>query len=102
MRLLVFFDLPVLTKKERKDYRTFRKFLLKQGYLMIQKSVYVKLVTNEGNASAAIMQLRNNRPPKGLVQVLKVTEKQFTSMTYITGSRAAYDEVDTMEDFIVI
>lgn len=102
MRLMVFFDLPVATAKERRDYRIFRKFLLKQGYLMIQESVYAKLVTNEGNASAAIMQLRKNRPPSGLVQVLKVSEKQFASMVYITGNREPYDEVDTMEDFVVI
>ena len=102
MRLMVFFDLPVTTAKERRDYRLFRKLLLKQGYLMIQESVYAKLVTNEGNASAAIMTLRKNRPPAGLVQVLKVTEKQFASMVYITGNRETYDEVDTMEDFVVI
>ena len=48
------------------------------------------------------MTLRKNRPPAGLVQVLKVTEKQFASMVYITGNREAYDEVDTMEDFVVI
>ena len=102
MRLMVFFDLPVVTAKDRKAYRQFRKFLLKQGYLMIQKSVYAKLVKNERNATVAITQLKKNRPPKGFVQVLKVTEKQFASMIYITGSRADYDEVDTMEDFIVI
>lgn len=102
MRLLVFFDLPVETAIQRKSYRQFRKYLIKDGYLMIQESVYAKLVTNDGNAGAAIMRLRKNRPPDGLVQVLKVTEKQFATMTYITGNRDAYDEVDTMEEFVVI
>lgn len=102
MRLIVFFDLPVETSVQRKNYRLFRKFLIKEGYLMLQQSVYAKLVTNDGVASGAIMRLRKHRPPQGLVQVLKVTEKQFSTMTYITGNREAYDEVDTMEEFIVL
>ena len=46
MRMIVFFDLPVLTSKQRRDYREFRKFLLKSGFLMLQESVYCKLVQN--------------------------------------------------------
>ena len=102
MRLMVFFDLPVETSAQRKSYRLFRKFLIKEGYLMLQESVYAKLVVNDGAAGSAIMRLRKNRPPQGLVQVLKVTEKQFATMTYITGNREAYDEVDTMEEFVVV
>lgn len=102
MRLLVFFDLPVETAKQRRSYRQFRKYLIKEGYLMLQESVYAKLVTNEANAGAAIMRLRKNRPSQGLVQVLKVTERQFETMVYITGNREAYDEVDTMEEFLVL
>lgn len=102
MRLIVFFDLPVETSAQRKHYRTFRKFLVKEGYLMLQESVYAKLVTNDGAAGAAIMRLRKNRPPQGLVQVLKVTEKQFATMTYITGNREAYNEIDTMEEFVAL
>lgn len=102
MRLVVFFDLPVATAKQRKDYRLFRKYLIKEGFLMLQESVYVKLVSNEGNAGAAVARLRKNRPPRGLVQVLKVTEKQFAMMEYITGNREAYDEMDTMEEFVVL
>ena len=102
MRLVVFFDLPVETAKQRKDYRQFRKFLLKDGYLMLQESVYARLVVNDGAAGASIARLRKHRPPAGLVQVLKVTERQFETMTYITGNRDAYDEVDTMEELVII
>ena len=97
MRLFVFFDLPIETAQQRKEYGLFRKHLIKEGYLMMQKSVYVKLA-----AGAAIMRLRKHRPPEGLVQVLKVTEKQFATMEYVTGNREAYDEVDTMEEFLVL
>ena len=102
MRLICFFDLPVETAKDRKNYRLFRKFLLKDGYLPLQESVYAKLVVNDGAAGHAVVRLRKNRPPSGLVQVLKVTEAQFTTMEYITGNRAAYDEVDTMEELLVL
>lgn len=102
MRLVVFFDLPVDTAKQRKDYRLFRKFLIKDGYLMLQESVYTRLVTNENTATAAISRLRSNRPPEGLVQLLKVTERQFESMLYITGERPDYDEVDTSEELLIL
>ena len=102
MRLLVFFDLPVDTPTQRKDYRLFRKFLVNDGYLMLQESVYAKLVVNDGAAGNAVQRLRKHRPPVGLVQVLRVTETQFATMEYITGNREAYDEVDTMEELLVL
>ena len=102
MRLICFFDLPTTTAKQRKDYRLFRKFLLKEGYLPLQESVYAKLVVNDGAAGHAVARLRKNRPPSGLVQVLRVTESQFSTMEYITGNREAYDEIDTMEELLVL
>ncbi|WP_459592815.1 CRISPR-associated endonuclease Cas2 [Enterococcus cecorum] len=44
MRILVFFDLPVLSLEQRRDYRSFRKFLIKDGFIMLQESVYCKMV----------------------------------------------------------
>lgn len=102
MRLLVFFDLPVETAAQKREYRLFRKYLVKEGYLMLQQSVYAKLVTNENAAAAEVARMKNNRPPEGLVQVLKVTEKQFATMAYISGNRLPYDEIDTMEEFVVL
>lgn len=102
MRLIVFFDLPVQTAKQRKDYRVFRKFLIKDGYLQLQESVYAKLVVNDNAADSAISRVRNNRPPAGLVQVLRVTEPQFSTMEYITGDRPNFEEVDTMEELLVL
>ena len=56
----------------------------------------------ETAAGAAIARVRKNRPPAGLVQILKVTESQFAMMDYITGNREAYDEVDTMEELLIL
>lgn len=102
MRLILFFDLPVETSAQRKSYRQFRKFLLKDGYLQLQESVYAKLVLNDGLATAAVNRLRKHRPPAGLVQVLRVTESQFSTMDYITGERPDHEEVDTMEELLVL
>ena len=101
MRLMVFFDLPVKTAKQRKDYRVFRKYLL-NGYLQLQESVYAKLVVNDAAADTAISRVRNNRPPAGLVQVLKITESQFATMEYITGDRPDFEEVNTMEELLIL
>ena len=54
MRLIVFFDLPVDTALQRKSYRVFRKFLIKDGYLMMQESVYSKMVLDGAAAESAI------------------------------------------------
>ena len=102
MRLVLFFDLPVETAKQRKDYRLFRKFLIKDGFLPLQESVYAKLVVNDGAAGSAIARVRKHRPPAGLVQILKITETQFATMEYITGKRPEYEEVDSMEELLVL
>lgn len=85
MRILVFFDLPVLGLEQRRDYRSFRKFLIKDGFIMLQESVYCKMVLNESAAKAVVEQVKKNRPEDGLVQLLTVTEKQFSKMEYIVG-----------------
>ena len=102
MRLLVFFDLPVGTAVQRKRYAQFRKYLVKDGFLMLQQSVYSKLVINEAAASSAISRMKRHRPLEGLVQVLRVTEKQYATMTCITGCEAEHEEVDTVEEVLVL
>ena len=62
MRILVMFDLPVGTESERKNYRLFRKHLIKSGFLMLQESVYCKIAQNTTVADAIIANVRKNRP----------------------------------------
>ncbi len=102
MRLVVFFDLPTETAAQRKSYRQFRKFLIKDGYLMMQESVYSKMVLDGATADAVVARLRRHRPSQGLVQVLRVTEKQFASMDDIAGARADNHVVDTPDRLIVL
>ena len=83
MRILVFFDLPTETSKDRKIYSRFRKFLIKEGFIMMQESVYSKLALNNSITNAIRDKIEKNKPPKGIVQMLVITEKQFSSMEYI-------------------
>ena len=85
MRVFVFFDLPVLTAKDRKEYRRFRTYLIKSGFIMQQESVYSKLTLNGNAAQTVAANVKKNAPPSGLVALLIVTEKQYANMTYITG-----------------
>ncbi|SJZ53030.1 CRISPR-associated protein Cas2 [Pilibacter termitis] len=87
MRQLLFFDLPTETPQEKKEYRKFRKFLLNEGFLMLQFSVYSKLSLNDTQAKTILRKIEKNRPSRGSVVVLKVTEKQFANMTFVLGER---------------
>ena len=81
----MFFDLPVLTDENRRSYKNFRKYLLKNGFLMLQESVYCKLALNSTVANGIIDNLHKNKPPEGLVQLLTVTEKQYAKIDIIIG-----------------
>lgn len=85
MRILVFFDLPVVSKAERRAYTLFRRFLLNDGYDMIQFSVYGRILNGTDAETKHMKRLVDNLPPAGSVRVLTVTEKQFASMKMLVG-----------------
>lgn len=85
MRLLVFFDLPVVTRAERRAYTVFRRFLLNDGYDMIQYSVYGRILNGNDAEQKHMKRLVDNLPPDGSVRMLSVTEKQFASMKLLVG-----------------
>lgn len=101
MRIIVFFDLPVVTEKSRKEANKFRKYLIKSGFLMMQESVYCKLVQNDMTSLTVVENLRKNKPPNGLVQVLKVTEKQYSRMEYLVGTKQT-EVLETDERLVVL
>ena len=86
MRVIVFFDLPTVTMEERREYAKFRKYLIKSGFIMMQESVYSKLAQNAAVADSVINNVKKNKPPVGLVQLISITEKQFQKMEYIIGT----------------
>ncbi|MCO6427948.1 CRISPR-associated endonuclease Cas2 [Nitrosomonas communis] len=85
MRLLVFFDLPVATKADRRAYTIFRRFLINDGYDMIQFSVYGRILNGNDALEKHMKRLIDNLPPDGSVRCLSVTEKQFASMKLLVG-----------------
>lgn len=85
MRLMVFFDLPVVTKAERRAYTVFRRFLINDGYDMIQFSVYGRLLNGNDALEKHMKRLVDNLPPEGSVRCLTVTEKQYANMRLLVG-----------------
>ena len=85
MRMMLFFDLPTETLQQRREYTKFRKYLLKSGFLMMQESVYCKMVLNQTAITSIYNGLQKHKPIKGLIQTLIITEKQFSKMEFILG-----------------
>ena len=85
--MILMFDMPTETVEERKAYRKFRKFLLSEGFIMHQFSIYSKLLLNNSANKAMIDRLQANNPKKGNITLLTVTEKQFARMIYLNGER---------------
>jgi CRISPR-associated protein Cas2 len=97
--MIVLFDLPVETTSDRREYARFRKFLIKNGFMQMQESVYCKLALNQTVVSAILDNIRKHKPPKGLVQSLVITEKQYARMEFVVGSYDG-DIINTDERFI--
>ena len=100
MRVIVLFDLPVVTAEDRREYTKFRKYLLKSGFLMMQESVYCKLALNPTAANAIMDAVRTRKPAAGLIQMLVVTEKQFSRMEFILGEH--HSQIIDDEERLVI
>lgn len=87
MWILTMFDLPVDTKKARRAYTQFRKKLLKDGFTMMQFSVYIRHCASEENADVHLKRVESFVPDDGEVRVLTITDKQFERMRVFWGKR---------------
>lgn len=87
MWVLVFFDLPTETKKERKAASDFRKKLIQDGFIMFQYSIYMRHCPSMENATVHIKRVKTILPPLGQVGILSITDKQFGSMELFTERR---------------
>ena len=92
MRILVFFDLPVKTAHNRKEAARFRQFLLRDGYHMIQYSVYARVCNGMDAVEKHRARLRENLPDNGAVRALVITEKQYESIEILVGRLVEADE----------
>ncbi len=92
MRIFVLFDLPTKEKIERKRYMKFRKFLINDGYDMIQYSIYSRFCKGIEGVDKHLDRLQNNLPPDGHIRSLVVTDRQFGNMKLLLGEKTAQEE----------
>lgn len=91
MRVLLMFDIPTKSKKEQKYATRFRNELIKQGFFMMQFSVYMRICKGISAAKSAVERVRGILPPLGNVRTLIITAKQFDNMQILLGS-AGFNE----------
>lgn len=101
MRVIVLFDIPTTTYEYRREYVRFRKFLLKNGFIMVQESVYSKIALNSSTANFIAERVRKNKPEVGLVQMLTITEKQYSKMELICGEEPK-EVLDSDERLVIL
>ena len=85
MWLMVMFDLPTVSKEEKREYSRFRKYLLSEGFIQMQYSVYGKYCASRDNAQKYFRYIREIIPPGGYVRLLMITDKQFGEMVSLYG-----------------
>ena len=88
MWIYVMFDLPTNTKEQRKAASDFRKDLIRDGFSMMQYSVYIRNCASNENAAVHINRIKKISPEEGIVSVLKVTDRQFSDTMTFVGAKA--------------
>jgi len=92
MWVIVLFDLPTDTPKARKQYTQFRKYLLDDGFCMMQYSVYIRHSASDENALVHAKRIKASLPPDGEVRIIKITDKQFGNIEVFYGKKRAQTE----------
>lgn len=87
MWVMVLFDLPTETKKERRDASLFRKKLIENGFMMFQFSIYMRFCQSMENAEMHTVQVKRMLPAKGKVGIFSITDKQFGRMEIFHGKK---------------
>lgn len=92
MWVLVFFDLPTETKKDRKASTLFRKNLIKDGFTMFQFSIYIRHCASQENAAVHIKRVKSFLPDYGQVGIMCITDKQFGNIQLFYGKKQTEPE----------
>lgn len=96
------FDLPCTESKERKEYTIFHKELIKNGYTMIQYSIYSKIINFKENTDSEIDKLKRKLPNDGNIRVLVITDKQYSDMRVILGNKNINEIYNSSERYVKI
>lgn len=101
MRLIIFFDLPVTTSAYRRAYVQFRRFLLRDGYNMVQWSVYSRVVNGQDAVNKHLQRLRAILPKEGSIRCIQITEKQYANIQLLVGEKS-YQEKRVTSDQLLL
>ncbi len=102
MKIIVFYDLPTITKQDRINFSKFRVNLEKLGFVMMQESIYIKHAYNHDWVNRTRLKLKKVLPPKGDIRVLVITNKQYEGIEIIRGGKSLQELVLKDNDVIVI
>lgn len=92
MWVMVLFDLPTETKKERRAAQQFRKNLQSNGFIMFQFSIYIRFCQSSENADVHTRRVKSMLPEKGKVGIFAITDKQFGRMEIFHGVKKAPEQ----------
>ena len=101
MRVLVLFDLPSVEKEEKRIYTKFRKELLKDGFTMMQYSIYMRFCRNVQDANKHIEKVRSKAPSDGHIRILSITEHQYEEMIIVIGEKSQTEQL-VKDDYVVV
>ena len=101
MRLFVFFDLPTGTKKQRSQATKFRNMLLKNGFMMLQFSVYVRVCKGQDIVSKYLDIVMKHLPSKGHIRAMQVTDKQYERMEILIGEETVEEKNVGMQQLLL-
>ena len=102
MRLMEIFDKPVETAEERREYNKFRKYLLQEGFMRLQYSIYVRYCQNNTAAEKHISHVKNFGNKYGDIRIICLTENQFANMILISGEKKLREIIETDDELIII
>ncbi len=85
MWMIVMFDLPTETKRDKQNYTQFRNFLLDNGFMRAQFSVYFRMLSNDIKCETMVRKIKKSLPPAGKVDILQITDKQYENIVSFNG-----------------
>ena len=93
MRMILLFDLPTTEEDDTRNYRRFLTKIKKLGFYMLQYSVYAKALVNQFDYDSVAIKVNKIIPNRGSILILKLTEKQYANMQYLSGEQNHYDTI---------
>ncbi len=102
MRIILMYDLDFTNEESKKQYTKFHNSLIKNGYIMLQYSVYMRIITSESIAKNEINLLNKTLPKNGNIRIFKITDLQYSKMIFLRGNKKINETINTESRHIKI